>query len=349
MNKQNTKVFFFANLPQPGVNVSYGGATILAENILKFLEQEPRLSITHQNIRKTWKPKLHLIDHLMWAIKFPFAIRKHDVVSFHGTWDFNFTVAPILWIWAKLLNKKIIFQIIGGNFISIYKKLPFFIRPIFDYTILRSDFVFLESYEHVNYFKSRNVNSVWVPNARKPIHDVKTSEIFEKKFVYLSRIIPEKGVDEIIEVSNRLPDDYKIDIIGPLNERYYQENQLRRGKANFINKLVDPNELKYILSQYDVLLLPSYFNGEGYPGIIIDSLVLGMPVITTYWKALPEMVQHKENGYLIEVKNVDQLEEAILHFNVENYPKYREKALKSFDNFNSEIVFQKIVNSYLNE
>lgn len=345
--QKKKRIFFFANLPIPGITVSYGGATILAENILDFLKKDDQLIIMHRNIRKTWKPKLHLIDHFLWIFKFPFAIRNQDVISFHGTWDFNFTVAPVLWLWAKLLQKRIVYQIIGGGFVPSYKKLPSLIRWIYDQTLLKSDAVLFESKADVDFLKAKNVNAVWVPNAREPIENIKTSKQFQKKFVYLSRVIPEKGVDQIIEVSNRLPDEYQIDIIGPLNERYYNLETLQRGKANFIDQLVDPKDLAKTLSQYDVLLLPTYFKGEGYPGIVIDALNLGMPVITTKWKALPEMVHHLENGYLIDIKNTDQLEEAIRHFTDENYPIYRENAIKSFDMFNSQIVFQKIINAYL--
>ena len=106
-------------------------------------------------------------------------------------------------------------------------------------------------------------------------------------------------------------------------------------------------EVLNTLTSYDVLMLPSYFEGEGYPGIIIESLALGIPVITTNWKALPEIITTNLNGILIDIKNEKQLVKAIMAFNDENYPIFRENAFKSFQQFSSDVVFNKIIDSYL--
>src|SRR5690554_115784 len=110
------KVFFFANIPVKGIGASYGGATVLVEEIMTYLKLDSKFEIKHFPIRYSWKPKLHLIDHILWIFKFPFMIRKFDIVSFHTTWDFNFTTAPIIWLWARLLKKRTIYHFFGGNF-----------------------------------------------------------------------------------------------------------------------------------------------------------------------------------------------------------------------------------------
>ena len=53
------------------------------------------------------------------------------------------------------------------------------------------------------------------------------------------------------------------------------------------------------------------------------------------------------NGILIDIKNEEELENAIIAFNEENYPTFRKNAFKSFQQFSSDVVFNKIINSYL--
>ena len=104
--KKKTKVLFFANIPVPNEERSIGGATVLAKNILNYIVLDSRIQVTHQPIRTFWRNKLQLIDYFFWIFWFPFVGRKFDVISFHGTKDFHFTIAPILWLWAKALNKR---------------------------------------------------------------------------------------------------------------------------------------------------------------------------------------------------------------------------------------------------
>lgn len=343
------KVFFFANIPIKDVEASFGGATVLGEEILEFIQSDPKFEVKHSPIRFTWKPKLHLIDHFLWIIKFPYAIRKFDVVSFHTTWDFNFTTAPLLWLWAKLLRKKVVYHFFGGNFHRHYDKLPSFLKLIYRNTILKSDTVFFETKEMIHYFSERGiVDSIWLPNARKPVLEKLEEKKYSKRFIFISRVIPEKGINEILEATEDLPNEYVVDIYGPIDERYLKENHFIGKKAKY-KGVLNPSDVIDVLKTYDVLLLPSWFKGEGYPGIIIEALSLGMPVISTDWISIPEIIEDGFNGKLIEIKNSEQLRQAMLDFNEDNFQTYRENALKSFSQFNSDLVFEKVKKSYLNE
>ncbi len=44
------------------------------------------------------------------------------------------------------------------------------------------------------------------------------------------------------------------------------------------------------LSEHDLLLFPSYFRGEGYPGIIVEAFQCGVPVAAAGWSAIPELI-----------------------------------------------------------
>lgn len=346
MKKNKTKVLFFANIPVIKEERSIGGATVLAENILRFLQNEDSINVEHQQIRRFWRNKLQLIDYLIWIFRFPFKIRKFDVISFHGTKDFHFTIAPILWIWAKLFNKKICYHFFGGNFFEQYENLPKIIQTLLRNTILSSNTVFLETKQLVNYFKEFNNNIVWLPNARKPQEKVRKDKKFNKRFIFISRIVPQKGINEIIKASEILSTEYTIDLYGPIDNRWYTQDFLDGSRVSY-KGVLKPEEISEILIQYDVLLLPTYFEGEGYPGIIIEALSLKIPVITTVWRAIPEVIQNKYNGLLVPIKDSTALAAAMKYFNEENYSTFQKQVEISFQNFNSEIVFKKFIISYL--
>ena len=345
--KKPLEILFFANIPIPNEERSIGGATVLAKKILDEISLDKRISVTHIQIRTFWRNKLQLIDYFLWLFRFPFVVRRFDLISFHGTKDFHFTIAPILWLWARLLKKKTSYHFFGGNFHEQFRAFPKFYRKFLKKTILNSDTVLFETLEMIDFFKIEGVlNSVWLPNSREPIIGVVPRKNYSKKFVFISRVIPQKGIEEILETVKILPEDYTVDIYGPIDDRHYSTRLFDGSKANYMG-LLPPSEVINTLSTYDVLLLPSYFEGEGYPGIVIEALSLAIPVITTKWKALPEIITDNQNGVLIDIKNCAQLEKAILSFNSDNYMIFSKNALNSFDNFNSKLVFNKVVERFL--
>ena len=347
MNVQKKlRVLFLANVPVSDIAASLGGATVLAQGILDFIIKDSRLCVKAYPLRRTWKPKWHIIDHILWIFRFPFLAAKSDVISIHATWDFTFTTAPLVWLWAKLLNKKVVYHFFGGNFHEQYEALPGFLKWLYRKTLLSSDTVFLETKAQIRYFADKGIsNRVWLPNARNPALIKRDEAPFSKRFVFISRVIPEKGIGEILEAAQLLPDDYVIDVYGPIDERYLTEKDFLGTRITY-KGVLKPDEVDAALRQYDVLLLPTWFKYEGYPGIVLEALSMGIPVITTYWNSIPEIIEDDINGKLVQIKNPVQLYEAMMYFNEENYKKFSENALNSFDTFDSESVFRKIVNSY---
>jgi glycosyltransferase involved in cell wall biosynthesis len=55
------------------------------------------------------------------------------------------------------------------------------------------------------------------------------------------------------------------------------------------------------------MLFPTYWEGEGFPGVIIDAFIAGLPVIATDWNMNKEIIEEGINGFLIEPKSTDAL------------------------------------------
>lgn len=64
------------------------------------------------------------------------------------------------------------------------------------------------------------------------------------------------------------------------------------------------------MGNYDALLLPTYWEGEGHPGVILEAYCAGIPVIATRWGGIPEIVT-SETGILVEPRDVEGLARAM--------------------------------------
>ena len=55
------------------------------------------------------------------------------------------------------------------------------------------------------------------------------------------------------------------------------------------------------------MLFPTYWKGEGFPGVIIDAFVAGLPVIATDWNMNTEIIEEGVNGFIIEPNSSNAL------------------------------------------
>ena len=166
-------------------------------------------------------------------------------------------------------------------------------------------------------------NAVFVPNS-KPItyHPVIKPHVQGQpyRFVFMSRIHPEKGIKEILEASNKLDVEglegqYIIDFYGAKDKEFAPEfDNLIDQKKNLTYKgyLDLTNDAGYeLLASYEMMLFPTYWRGEGFPGVVLDANIAGLPIIASDWNLNTEVIEDGETGVIIPVKDVNALYEAM--------------------------------------
>ena len=341
------KVLFIGNIPTKD-NRSIGGVSSLNYNLLSYLLKKDK-NIKFYPLRKNWKPKFQLLDYIQFLLKFPFIIYRYGIISLHTTGDFRLTFGPFIILISKIFRKKTVCHFYGGYFHKSYTKYPEIIKSWLRYTILNANLVLLETKEQVNFFESKlkSNNIIWFPNARKK-QNIQFSDNFSKKFVFISRVTPEKGVKLLVDVMGHLSKDYSLDIYGPLEESKDLNKSFFERKNVSYKGVLKPNDVIPTLLMYDVLVLPTLHVNEGYPGIIIEALSCGKPVITSRLVSLSEIIENEKEGILIDQGDKNQLIEAINFFNSENYKIFSKNGLTKFELFNQEHVFQKLLDFYSN-
>ena len=126
------------------------------------------------------------------------------------------------------------------------------------------------------------------------------------RFVFLGHLWRTKGIETLLESAASLPRDCTIDIYGPTDEYSAEEIDGRGlGRVRYCGFL-SHEQVAERLWEYDCLVLPTFHPGEGYPGVIAEAFAHGLPVISTNWLAIPEIVD-EECGILIEPQNTAAL------------------------------------------
>ena len=176
-----------------------------------------------------------------------------------------------------------------------------------------SDFLIANSKATYHLF-SRHDRTFYVPNAVK-VEDFDTTNKVEKKirFGIVSSNIPKKGVADFIAVAKYCKD--KTDaaefvIIGPENghtKEWHKDPELP-DSVTFLGYRESPIEA---MKELNVLLSLSNF-AESFGRTIAEAMAACRPVIGYEWGAVPELIQHGKNGYLVPYKNTVEAAKAVL-------------------------------------
>ena len=57
------------------------------------------------------------------------------------------------------------------------------------------------------------------------------------------------------------------------------------------------------LCNYDVMLFPTNYYTEGFPGTVLDAYISGIPVIATEWMHAREFIEDDKSGYIVPFEN----------------------------------------------
>jgi len=144
--------------------------------------------------------------------------------------------------------------------------------------------------------------SIAIPNANKYPPATASRVASDKlRVLYVGRLHDQKGIDVVLEAVSRLSETYPISIRvvgggqieGQLRARYQNEPW-----CAFTGHVGSP-EVSNEMVNADVLVVPSIWQ-ENLPGVAIQALSFGIPVIASDIGGIPEIVEHEQNGQLVQ-------------------------------------------------
>ena len=127
-------------------------------------------------------------------------------------------------------------------------------------------------------------------------------------FLYLGRIMKEKGVEELFDAIRRLHDKYGnqvvLDLVGFFEDSYKEqvEQMVADGVAVFHGFQQDP--LPFYSAAHCVVL-PSYH--EGMSNVLLEAAAIGRPLITSDIPGCREAVEHGKTGLLCQPADAEDL------------------------------------------
>jgi glycosyltransferase involved in cell wall biosynthesis len=255
-----------------------------------------------------WRRKPLVLFELFYFL----IIRKNwDKIFLSITSQSALKVIKLAVLLNRVNSKKIVFFVVGGNLPRLMNPKTVILINSLNRLVVQGEKI---KKELVDLGVNNRIDVL--PNFKK----VEQIEIVKKelKFVYIGTITKSKGVFDIINAIENLRIPFHF--YGPMDldkeDQILFESKLTeeieyKGYLNILNNEI---EAYRILSEYTVLVFPSYYPGEGFPGVFIDAFIAGLPIITTNWNMNEEIVIHGFNGKIINVQDVQGLRDAAIWY-----------------------------------
>lgn len=194
----------------------------------------------------------------------------------------------------------------------------------------------------------------------KPVHNqLKVNQLLEKYhlpeeyIIFIGTLQPRKNLLKLFQAVSRI-EGLNLVVVGKYSgqgrEAWLFEQILEAPKKLgiaervFFTNFVPDEELPYLLSEAEVFVLPSLYEGFGIP--VVEAMASGTPVIVSNVSSLPEVVG--EAGILVNPESVDQLEQAIRLLTTDKKirDKYAKKGLLRAKKFSWKKMAQEVVKTF---
>jgi glycosyltransferase involved in cell wall biosynthesis len=130
-----------------------------------------------------------------------------------------------------------------------------------------------------------------IPNAFTP-EEFTVSDSKDDYFVYLGRIIRDKGIDLCIQMTEKIGKRLIIAGPGDIRDLGYDKIPAHVEQVGYVN----PEQRKNLLSRAQALLAPTHYV-EPFGNIVAEALFCGTPAITSDWGGFVDTVVPGVTGY----------------------------------------------------
>ena len=224
-------------------------------------------------------------------------------------------------LFVRRLYRKVIFHIHAAGLSDVYNKLNSIEKYLIKKSMFYPDLTILISKlspDDAKLLLSKRTEFV-ANGIESEINSTSNVDKDERLIILFVGLLREsKGVSVLLEALAEIKDKkFKALFMGE-----FISNDYKNEVNNFITRNKLENDIKFLgvktgkEKEYfyrfaDIFCFPTYFECENFPVVLLEAMKHSLPIISTVWRAIPDIINDGETGLLAPIKQPDILREKI--------------------------------------
>jgi glycosyltransferase involved in cell wall biosynthesis len=357
------RILILGQTPPP-----FGGQAINIQKMLAVLDQHQfqfkhiRLDFSEElndmgsfNFKKAFK-----LIKIFWKIVWEMMVYQPHYIYYPPAGPTRNAVYRdlVLLFPIKLFGFKRIFHFHAGGIATIYPQLNQWAKCLFRYVYFNAEQAICLSKAgtidaHFLQIKSINIIASGVAS----FTSAKFSKEQDSFIVLFAGLCSEsKGILDFIAVlkqSRKFNNQIKGRVIGKPSSALEANALMEAEKEGILEYLgvVTGKEKEAVFLSSSAFLFPTVFESENFPTVIVEAFAAAVPVISTNWRGIPDLVIHEQNGFLHEPHDIPAMVNSLtaLANDAVLYERLSANAKNHFDANYSLGTFEASIVAYFNQ
>ena len=227
---------------------------------------------------------------------------------------------------------------------------------LYKFAFKKTKKIYLQNEENLQFFRVNGINNQaqeLLPGSGVNLSEYRVTEYPEDsvvRFLFLSRVLKEKGIDYYLASAQRIKKKYpntEFHICGFCEDEYAGKLQALSEDGTVIYHGMI-NNVKDFIKDIHCVIHPTYYP-EGISNVLLESCASGRPIITTDRSGCREVVDDGVNGFMIRQQNQDDLNQAIEKFLNLSYEQKKQMGILGRKKVEKEFDRNIVVNKYMEE
>lgn len=216
--------------------------------------------------------------------------------------------------------------------------------------------VFFQNEENLKLFitnrlvkKSRLIPGSGV-NLQEHCYEEYPAETGEIRFLFVGRIMKDKGIGELLLCAERLKQKYSyvcFDLAGDYDEEEYREQVDEMEKKGIVRYLGYQEDVHSVMKTCHAVIMPSYH--EGLSNVLLEAAACGRPVLASKVPGCQETFDEGVTGFGFEAGSAESLTEAAERFLALPYGEKREMGIRGRKKIEGQFDRRIVIGAYMQE
>jgi glycosyltransferase involved in cell wall biosynthesis len=270
---------------------------------------------------------LHLLDLIFNSLRLRFKYKIEILYYFPAGPNLNPIIRDFLLLSCiRPFFRKIVFHFRAAGLSEYLQRKNKLLQSIISFPYKYPDIsiqLSTQNPEDGKYLHSKKI--IVIPNGIEdqfdPSQRINKNKKTKTNILFVGALHKSKGIYNLVEAASLVRDKYQdviFDVVGEFYGKQVEKEIIDIVVKHNLNPYVKFHGIQLNKEKWDyfynadIFCFPTFFESESFGNVLLEAMMFELPIISTKWRGIPEIVQENKNGLLCNPNDSLDLADKIL-------------------------------------